>query len=166
MHYVESGQIASRSCWLAAAAPTMWAGTGEMFHVLYRRESPQDPSTGTFTIYRAYPFGMEEDYEMHSMKRQVLLTRDAMVVAAAGLVLGVATFAYGGDGTSTNAVRHVRGRTVFSEESPKVELSVRKGYRFIGTQQVNLYGVCRGGTVCICKAGPRQYCRELLLDPV
>ena len=38
-------------------------------------------------------------------------------------------------------MRHVRGRTVFSEDSPKVELSVRKGYRFIGTQQVNLYGV-------------------------
>ena len=31
-----------------------------------------------------------------------------MVVVVAGLVLGVATFAYGGDGTSAKAVRHVR----------------------------------------------------------
>ncbi len=64
-----------------------------------------------------------------------------MLVAAAGLVLGVAAFAYGSGGTSANAVRHVRGRTIVSEESPRIELSVRKGYRFIGTQQVNLYGV-------------------------
>jgi hypothetical protein len=62
---------------------------------------------------------MEEDYEMHSMKRQVLSSGSAMVVAATVLVLGVATFAYGGDGTSANVVRHVRGRTIFSEESPK-----------------------------------------------
>jgi hypothetical protein len=55
-------------------------------------------------------------------------------------VLGVATFAYGGDGTSADAVRHIKGRTIFSEESPKASLSVRKGFRFIGAQTVNLYG--------------------------
>ena len=64
---------------------------------------------------------------MQSMKRQVLSSGSTMVVAATGLLLGVATFAYGADGTNANAVRHVRGRTVFSEESPKVELSIRKG---------------------------------------
>ena len=121
---------------------------------------------GTFTKHRAYHCGIGDDCEMQSGKRQIVSNGKATVVAAAGLMLGLATLAYGSDGTNANAVRHVRGRTVFSEESPKVELSVRKGYRFIGTQQVNLYGVCRGGTVCICKAGPRQYCRELLLDPV
>jgi hypothetical protein len=78
---------------------------------------------------------------MHLMKRQVLSSNSAMVIAATGLLLGFATLAYGSDGTNANAVRHVRGRTIFSAESPKVELSVRKGYRFIGTQQVNLYGV-------------------------
>jgi hypothetical protein len=77
---------------------------------------------------------------MHSMKRQVLSSRNAMVVAAASLVLGVATFAYGGDGTDTRAVRHIKGRTIFSEESPKAKLSIRRGLRFIGTQQVNLHG--------------------------
>jgi hypothetical protein len=86
-------------------------------------------------------------------KRQVLSSRNAMVVAAAGLVLGVATFAYGGDGTSANAVRHVRGRTIVSEESPKVELSVRKGYRFIGTQQVNLYGLAEAEQYVFARQG-------------
>jgi hypothetical protein len=86
-------------------------------------------------------------------KRQVLSSRNAMVVAAAGLVLGVATFAYGGDGTSANAVRHVRGRTIVSEESPKVELSVRQGYRFIGTQQVNLYGLAEAEQYVFARQG-------------
>ena len=90
---------------------------------------------------------------MHSMKRQVLSSSSAMLVAATGLVLGVATFAYGADGTSTKAVRHVTGRTIFSEESPKVELTVRKGYRFIGTQQVNLYGVAEAEQYVFAKQG-------------
>ena len=88
---------------------------------------------------------------MHS--RQILSSRNAMVVAAAGLVLGAATLAYGGDGTSANAVRHVRGRTIVSEESPKVELSVRKGYRFIGTQQINLYGVAEAEQFVFARQG-------------
>ena len=77
----------------------------------------------------------------------------ATVSAAAGLMLGLATLAYGSDGTNANAVRHVRGRTVFSEESPKVELSVRKGYRFIGTQQVNLYGVAEAEQYVFARQG-------------
>ena len=101
---------------------------------------------------------------MHS--RQVLSSRNAMVVAAVGLVLGAATFAYGGDGTSAKAVRHVRGRTIVSEESPRVELSVRKGYRFIGTQQIDLYGVAEAEQYVFARQGRRQYCRELLLDTV
>ena len=86
-------------------------------------------------------------------KRQGLSSRNAMVVAVAGLVLRVATFAYGGDGTSANAVRHVRGRTIVSEESPKVELSVRKAYRFIGTQQVNLYGLAEAEQYVFARQG-------------
>jgi hypothetical protein len=88
---------------------------------------------------------------MHS--RQVLSSRNAMVVAAVGLVLVAATFAYGGDGTSAKAVRHVRGRTIVSEESPRVELSVRKGYRFIGTQQIDLYGVAEAEQYVFARQG-------------
>jgi hypothetical protein len=110
--------------------------------------------TGTFTIYRAYLSGMEEDYEMHSMKRRVLSSGSAMVVAATALVLGVAMFAYGGDGTSADAVRHIKGRTIFSEASPKAELSVQKGFRFIGTQQVNLYGNAEAEQYLFARSGP------------
>ena len=88
---------------------------------------------------------------MHS--RRVLSSRNAVVVAATGLVLGTAMFAYGGGGTSANAVRHVRGRTIVSEESPKVELSVQKGYKFIGTQQVNLYGVAEAEQYVFARQG-------------
>ena len=63
-----------------------------------------------------------------------------MFIAAAGLLVGIATFAYGQDKTRVSGLRHVKGQTVFSEEAPKVELSVPKGFSFIGTQQVNLYG--------------------------
>jgi hypothetical protein len=90
---------------------------------------------------------------MHSMTRQVLSSRNAMIVAAAGLVLGVAAFAYGGDGTSANAVRHVSGRTIFSEESPRAEVTVGKGYRFIGTQQVSLYGAAEAEQYVFAKQG-------------
>jgi hypothetical protein len=125
-----------------------------MLHVLYWRESLQASLTGTFAIYQAYLSRMEEDYEMHSMKRHVLSSRNAMVVAAAGLVLGFATFAYGADGTSANAVRHVRGRTIVSEKSPSAELRVQNGFRFIGTQQVNLYGVAEAEQYLFVRSGP------------
>jgi hypothetical protein len=88
---------------------------------------------------------------MQSMKRQVLSSGSAMAVT--GLLLGVATFAYGTNGTNANVVRHVRDRTVFSEESPKAELTVRKGYRFIGTQQINLYGVAEAEQYLFARQG-------------
>ena len=93
---------------------------------------------------------------MHSMKRQVLSSGRAMVVAATGLLLGVAAFAYGAQGTSANAVRHVKGTTIFSEESPKAELSVQKEYRFIGTQEINLYGVAEAEQYLFAKLGPNN----------
>jgi hypothetical protein len=68
-------------------------------------------------------------------------------------MLGLAALDYGSDGTNANAVRHVSGGTVFSEESPRVELSVRKGYRFIGTQQVNLYGVAEAEQYVFARQG-------------
>jgi len=90
---------------------------------------------------------------MDSMKQQVLSSGSVMVVVVTGLLLGFATLAYGADGTSGNAVRHVRVRTIFSEESPKVELTIRKGYRFIGTQQVNLYGNAEAEQYVFAKQG-------------
>src|SRR5215475_271626 len=90
---------------------------------------------------------------MHSMKRRTLLSGKVMVVAATCLVLGVATFAYGGDGTGTSAVRRIKGRTIFSEESPKARLSIRRGLRFIGTQKVNLHGNAEAEQFVFAKSG-------------
>jgi hypothetical protein len=91
---------------------------------------------------------------MHSIKRQVLSRGRAIVVAVMGLVLGAA--AYGGDGTSANAVRHVKGRTIVSEEFPKATLSVGKGFRYIGTQQVNLYGNAEAEQHLFARLGPNN----------
>jgi hypothetical protein len=90
---------------------------------------------------------------MHSRKRQVLSRGSVIVIAATGLLLAIATFAYGADGTSPNAVRHVKGRTIYSQESPKLELSIRKGYRFIGTQLVNLYGLAEAEQYVFARQG-------------
>jgi hypothetical protein len=91
---------------------------------------------------------------MRSIKRHVLSSGRAMALAATGLVLGVATLAYGGDAASVGAVRHMKGRTIFSEESPRAELGVPKGFRFIGTQQVNLYGNAEAEQYLFARSGP------------
>jgi hypothetical protein len=95
---------------------------------------------GNFNFSRAYISGMQRDRELSAMKRRVPSSNRIIVAAATGLVLWVATFAYAGDRTGANALRHVKGTTVISDQSPKVQLSVPKGFRFIGSQQVNLYG--------------------------
>ncbi len=77
-----------------------------------------------------------------------------MVVAAMILMLGVSTFAHGSDGARVKAVRHVKGRTISSQESPKAELSVQKGLRFIGTQQINLYGNAEAEQYVFARSGP------------
>jgi hypothetical protein len=77
---------------------------------------------------------------MHPLKRQVPPGRNTMLVAATCLVLGVGTLAYGSDGTNPSAVRHIKDRTIFSEEFPRARLSVRGDLRFIGTQNINIHG--------------------------
>lgn len=91
---------------------------------------------------------------MHLMKRHALASRNVGVLAAAGLVLGMATFACGAEGTSVVAVRHIRGRTIVSEEYPKAELRVQNGFRFVGTQRVNLYGVAEAEQYLFARSGP------------
>jgi hypothetical protein len=100
---------------------------------------------------------------MHSMKRRTLLSGKVMVVAVACLVLGVATFVYGGAGTDTSAVRHIKGRTIFSEESPKVQLSIRRGLRFIGTQQVNLHGNAEAEQYVFARSGRDKIVEQFYL---
>ena len=97
---------------------------------------------------------MGEDHEMHSVKRHALMSRNAMVAAAVGLVLGIAMSAYAGDEAGANAVRYVRGRTIVSESLPSAELGVENGFRFLGTQKVNLYGVAEAEQYLFASPGP------------
>jgi len=90
---------------------------------------------------------------MHSLGRQVLLRGGAVITTAIGLMFGVATLAYPDDGTNRDAARHIKGRTIFSEEFPKAELTVRKEFRFIGTQQINLYGNAEAQQYLFAKSG-------------
>jgi hypothetical protein len=57
-------------------------------------------------IERTIP-GMEEDYEMHSLKRQFLSSRNAMVVVATGLLLGLRSFQKPGSCTSRVGIDEV-----------------------------------------------------------
>lgn len=87
-----------------------------------------------------------------------------MVGAATWLVLlGVATLVYGSDGRDPSAVRSIKGRTIFSEESPKAKLSVRKGLRFIGTQRVNLHGNAEAEQYVFAKAGRDKIVEQFYL---
>ena len=83
---------------------------------------------------------MDEDCEMDPTKRQVLSSGSAMVVGMMCLLLGIAMSAHASRGEDVQATRHVQGRTIFSEESPRAELRIPKGFRFIGDQQIDLYG--------------------------
>ena len=85
---------------------------------------------------------------------QFLSTPSATAVAAVGLVLGIAMSAYAGDEAGANAVRHVRGRTIVSERFPSAELRVQNGFRFLGTQEVNLYGVAEAEQYLFASSGP------------
>lgn len=77
---------------------------------------------------------------MHPLKQRAPSSRKTMLVAATGLALGAATLAYGSDGTDASAVRHIQGRTIFSDELPKARLGIRRDLRFVGSQQVNIHG--------------------------
>lgn len=83
---------------------------------------------------------MDQDCEMDPTKRQVLSSGSAMVVGMMCLLLGIAMSAHASHGEDVKATRHVKGRTIISEESPRAELRIPKGFRFIGNQQINLYG--------------------------
>lgn len=85
-------------------------------------------------------------------------TSSVIILSLAASVFALSAFAQVGGIADTDAVRRVQGNTVYSKEAPKVQLSIAKGFRFVGTQQINLYGVAeaeqfifvkgdRGGTV-------------------
>jgi hypothetical protein len=75
---------------------------------------------------------------MHSLKQGVSASR--MFVAATSLAIGGATMAYGAGGTGNTPVRHIKGRTIISNQLPCATISIRGDLRLIGTQKVNIHG--------------------------
>jgi hypothetical protein len=88
---------------------------------------------------------------MASVKRQP--SSVIVFLSAAASVFGLAAFAQGGGITNTDAVRRIEGNTVYSKEAPKVQVSIAKGFRFVGTQQINLYGNAEAEQFVFVKGG-------------
>jgi hypothetical protein len=64
-----------------------------------------------------------------------------VIVAAICFVLLSTAFAQGAVEANANALRHLKGRTIVSEKFPKVQLTVGRGFIFVGKQQVNRFPV-------------------------
>ena len=69
-----------------------------------------------------------------------LPSRRTMIVAAICFVLLSTAFAQTAVEDNPNALRHLKGRTIVSEKFPKVQLTIGRGFLFVGKQQVNLHG--------------------------
>jgi len=76
-----------------------------------------------------------------------------MLVAATWFLCGVAFAAHRSDRTELSAVRHLKDRTIFSEESPRAKLSIQGNLRFIGAQQVNIHGNSQAEQYVFASAG-------------
>src|SRR5215469_6176042 len=63
----------------------------------------------------------------------------------------------------TSAARHIKGRAIFSEESPKAQLSIRRGLRFSGTQQVTLHGNAEAEQYVFARSGRNNIVEQFYL---
>jgi len=77
---------------------------------------------------------------MHSNKTMHLPSGRTVIVASICFVLLSTAFAQGVVEANANALRLLKGRTIVSEKFPKVQLTVGRGFLFVGKQQVNLHG--------------------------
>ena len=77
---------------------------------------------------------------MYSNKTMHLPSGRTAIVALIWFVLLSTAFAQGMVEANENAPRHLKGRTIVSEKSPKVQLTVGREFVFVGKQQVNLHG--------------------------
>ena len=67
-----------------------------------------------------------------------LPSRRTMIVAAICFVLLSTAFAQTAVEDNPNALRHLKGRTIVSEKFPKVQLTIGRGFLFVGKQQAIL----------------------------
>jgi len=62
-----------------------------------------------------------------------------------------------------SAVRHLKDRTIFSEESPRAKLSIQGNLRFIGAQQVNIHGNSQAEQYVFASAGREKSVNKFYL---
>ena len=85
-----------------------------------------------------------------------MLSASAKAVAGVALSVAVVAWAQTTANTEIGPMRGVKGQTIFSQELPKAELTIAKGFRFAGTQRVNLYGNAEAEQYLFVKVGPRR----------
>ena len=91
-----------------------------------------------------------------SMTGSVLLTDSLKTIVVVGLLFTVGAFGQEANRTNLGPERSIKGRTIVSQELPKAELTVAKGFRFAGTQRVNLYGNADAEQYLFVKVGSRR----------
>ncbi len=77
-------------------------------------------------------------------------------MAILGLLFNLGAFGQKTGTANVASVRGIKGRTIVSQELPKAELTIAKGFRFAGTQRVNLYGNAEAEQYVFVKVGPHR----------
>lgn len=85
--------------------------------------------------------------------RSVLANNVLKAIAATGLLLSTGAFGQEVNKASSGLERRVDGQTIISQALPKATLKIAKPFRFVGTQQVNLYGNAQAEQYLFVKIG-------------
>ena len=86
-----------------------------------------------------------------------------VIVAAICFVLLSTAFAQGAVEANANALRHLKGRTIVSEKFPKVQLTIGRGFLFVGKQQLNLHGNAEAEQYVFARPGRENIAKQFLL---
>lgn len=92
----------------------------------------------------------------HFLTRSLLLTDHLRTTAILGLLFTTGAFGQKTDTVNVAPVRGIKGRTIISKGLPKANLTIAKGFRFSGTQRVNLYGNAEAEQYVFVKVGPHR----------
>lgn len=84
----------------------------------------------------------------------VLMNSGLKAIAATILLFSVEAFGQEVSKTNVGPERVIEGQTIVSQALPKATLTVAKGFRFAGTQRVNLYGNSDAEQYLFVRVGP------------
>jgi len=100
---------------------------------------------------------------MYSNETMGLPRGKTVTVAAFCFVLLSTAFAQGAVKPNTDALRHLKGRTIVSEKFPKVQLTIRRGFLFVGEQRLNLHGNAEAEQYVFARPGGENTAKQFLL---